>query len=213
MPHADLQRRVAAMRAPWAEWFEGKDFTSDWVSAHAGTWWRELAPFRREGLRVLEIGSYEGRSAVFWLEYLPDSHVTCVDKFGGGGPRGMEREARFDRNVAAYGSRVRKISNRSVTVLRTLRDEDASFDVIYVDGSHRRDDVMVDCLLSWPLLRPGGIMILDDYLYELDKPPADRPRDAIDAFLGWHADELVELSRGYQIVVRRRPDGADDQRK
>jgi predicted O-methyltransferase YrrM len=205
MSHADLQRRVAAMRSPWAVWFEGKEFTTDWTSAHFGSWSQVLAPFQRDGLRLLEIGSFEGRSAIFWLEYFPGSHVTCVDKFFGTTRHNQDIEARFDRNVAAYGERVRKINRCSAEVLPSLRIEDELFDLIYIDGSHRRDDVMADCLLSWPLLRPGGVMIFDDYLHELHKPPAERPKDAIDTFLSWHAEEVDELSRGYQIIVRRRP--------
>jgi predicted O-methyltransferase YrrM len=208
MSHADLQRRVAAMRSPWAAWFEGKDFTTDWTSAHFGAWSQVLSPFRRGGLRVLEIGSFEGRSAIFWLEYLPDSRVTCVDKFFGTTRHNQDIEARFDRNLALYGERVRKISRRSAEVLPLLRSDGEVFDLIYIDGSHWRDDVMVDCLLSWRLLAPGGVMIFDDYQLDLHKEAAERPKDAIDAFLSWHATEIEELARGYQIIIRRRPDAS-----
>lgn len=213
MSHADLQSRVAAMRSPWAAWFEGKEFTTDWASAHFGVWSRVLSPFRREGLRVLEIGSFEGRSAIFWLEYLLESRVTCVDKSLRTKREHQDVEGRFDRNLAPYGERVRKIGRPSAEVLPLLNSEGEFFDLIYIDGSHRRDDVMVDCLLSWRLLPPGGVMIFDDYLHELEKPPALRPKDAIDMFLSWHADELTELSRGYQIILRRKPDDAEPQRK
>lgn len=204
MSHADLQRRVAAMRSPWAGWFDGKDFTTDWTSAHFGVWSQVLAPFRRDGLRVLEIGSFEGRSAIFWLEYFPASHVTCVDKFFGTTRHNQDIEGRFDRNLAPYGERVRKIDRRSAEVLPSLKAEGALFDLIYIDGSHRRDDVMVDCLLSWRLLPPSGVMIFDDYQLDLQKPGTERPKDAIDAFLNWHAAEIEELARGYQIIVRRK---------
>jgi hypothetical protein len=37
------------------------------------------------------------------------------------------------------------------------------FDFIYIDGSHMRVDVLLDAVLAWQLLKPGGFMVLDDY--------------------------------------------------
>ena len=51
-----------------------------------------------------------------------------------------------------------------------------SFDLIYIDGSHRRDDVMVDSLLAWSLLREGGFIIFDDYEHELDRSGCRAPK-------------------------------------
>jgi predicted O-methyltransferase YrrM len=36
------------------------------------------------------------------------------------------------------------------------------FDLIYVDGSHHTDDVIVDAIKSFELLKIGGIIIFDD---------------------------------------------------
>lgn len=47
-------------------------------------------------------------------------------------------------------------------------------------------------------------MIFDDYLYELERDPAERPKDAIDCFLKLHEGEFEELSRGYQVIVRKK---------
>lgn len=46
-----------------------------------------------------------------------------------------------------------------------LRDNmrNERFDFIYVDGSHRSPDVIYDAILSFGLLKKGGIMIFDDY--------------------------------------------------
>ena len=34
---------------------------------------------------MLEIGSYEGRSAIFFLRHFSNSTITCVDTWGRGG--------------------------------------------------------------------------------------------------------------------------------
>jgi predicted O-methyltransferase YrrM len=159
---------------------------------------------REQAAAILEIGSLEGRSAIFWLEYLPRAAVTCVDTFQGTTKFHDDVEGRFDRNTAAYGPRIRKIKSRSDYALVKLSAEQTRFDMIYIDGSHLRDDVMVDCLLAWPMLRSGGLMMLDDYELDLHKRSADHPRAAIDTFLAWHEEEIDELHRGYQVVIRRR---------
>ena len=46
-----------------------------------------------------------------------------------------------------------------------------SFDLVYVDGSHLAADVLQDAVLSFRLLRSGGLLIFDDYLW-IDDPGA-----------------------------------------
>jgi len=55
-------------------------------------------------------------------------------------------------------------------------------DMIYVDGDHIGPGCLTDLVLSWPLLKVRGCLIMDNYerRYELHKPSA---HEAIDAFL------------------------------
>ncbi|HTJ02723.1 MAG TPA: class I SAM-dependent methyltransferase [Methylovirgula sp.] len=194
-------------------WYAGKEFSSDWTSVHFPVWIDVLQHFRERSCDVLEIGSWEGRSAVFFLEFLPLSRLTCIDTFGGGAENHAsptesceipQIERRFDTNLGAYGERVRKLKARSATALDSLVAGGAQYDVVYVDGSHMRDDAMIDSILAWRLLRPGGVMIWDDYAGGHDKRPAERVAPAIDAFLAWHFGEYVDVHRGYQIIIRRK---------
>jgi predicted O-methyltransferase YrrM len=98
---------------------------------------------------------------------------------------------------------MRKISGPSIKALGILREENAVFDFIYVDGSHRRDDVMIDCLGAWRLLREGGVMLMDDYTWMPDSPEAERVAPAVDIFLAWHPEAEVIL-KGEQVAVRKR---------
>ena len=147
---------------------------------------------------VLEIGSKEGRSALFWLEFFARTHLTCVDVFDN------EDAGRFDRNLAAHGPRLRKVVGTSIRALGSLREEKAEFDFIYVDGSHQRDHVMIDCLGAWRLLREGGVMLMDDYTWKPEYPDSMRVAPAVDTFLAWHDDAEVIL-RSHQVAVRKRP--------
>jgi predicted O-methyltransferase YrrM len=63
---------------------------------------------------------------------------------------------------------------------------------------------LLDLACCWRLLKPQGIMILDDYLWELDQPSVDRPQLAIDLFLEMIADRVEILHHDYQIIIRKR---------
>lgn len=188
-------------------WYAGKSFTTDWTSTNFQTWTRFIVPDDVRG--VLEIGSWEGRSAIFFLEFCPRCDMTSIDTFAGGQERaGMEElgevELRFDSNLAPYGGRVEKIRSRSVPALDRLGSERRRFDIVYIDGSHERDDVVLDSFLAWRLLKQDGLLIWDDYRWRRDLPERDRPERAIDVFLELHAGELEILHMAGQVLARRR---------
>lgn len=198
---ARLRARVvelARAQDPYAHIFADKEFRRDYVAARTVAWSALFADIRETTRSVLEIGSKEGRSALFWLEFFANAHLTCIDLFDN------EDAGRFDRNLAAYGPRLRKIVGTSIKALGSLREENAAFDFIYVDGSHQRDDVMIDCLGAWHLLREGGVMLMDDYTWKPENPDAERVAPAVDTFLAWHDDAEVIL-RSHQVAVRKRP--------
>ncbi len=118
------------------------EFSADYVTYVASAWEQHLTPLRgRNGIRMLEIGSFEGRSALWFLENLlthPQSALVCVDKFA------KDYSNVFDRNIAASGlaQKVTKLKGKSEDVLPTLAD--ASFDAIYIDGDHRAEAVWRD---------------------------------------------------------------------
>jgi predicted O-methyltransferase YrrM len=160
----------------------------------------------RAGVKMLEIGSFEGRSAIWFLENIltgADSSLTCVDRFRP--PYGDV----FDRNLAASGrsSQAVKLVGSSNLVLPSLAD--ASFDAVYIDGGHREREVWDDALEAWRLTRPGAVMIFDDYDWEPGLPLEDRPKRAIDRFLLRHAGKYRILHHGYQVILQKLPvDGA-----
>lgn len=196
--------RELSRNAPWQAWFAEKEFSQDWASPWFPIWSKLLAHLRNKEVSVLEVGSFEGRSAIFWLEYLPHSRVTCIDHFSDTKKRsGRDIENRFDKNLSAYVNRIIKIKDKSASALSDLKSLGTKFDVIYIDGPHFRDEVLIDSLLAWPMLHSDGIMIFDDYLHELDRNPLERAKDAIDSFLRLQSGQFSELHRGYQIAIRK----------
>jgi predicted O-methyltransferase YrrM len=190
------------------KWYVGKNFSTDWTSRNFSNWSNLFAGERDNVARILEIGSWEGRSAIFFLEFFRRSIITCVDPFHTGGTSTNaalpEAERRFDFNTASYSGRVTKIVSESVVALHRLTKQTMPFDLIYIDGSHDRDDVLIDSLLVRRLTRVGSVIIWDDY--EGGKPgqaPETRPKAAIELFLSLYAKEFSVVYRGYQLIAQR----------
>lgn len=187
-------------------WFAGKAFTRDWTTSKLDTWHRLLDPHREEIARILEVGSFEGRSALFFLNFFPGADLTCIDLFEQQQPEGSPSlEDRFDANVASFSHRLRKLKGRSATELAKLVDADEAFDLIYIDGDHSRDPVLIDSLLAWQLLKPGGFLIWDDYLWAVpNRGRRHSPKQAIDTFVRLHRKRMSIVHRGYQVIIRRK---------
>ena len=196
-----------------ARWYDGKDFSCDWTTGNIPVWANILHEHRDRAVRVLEIGSWEGRSALFFLNYLPKAHIVCIDPFGGNAEHQLDEffakqvpatEGRFDRNVVApFGGRVEKIKGTSVTIVPQLAIEARQFDIAYIDGSHFAADVYADAALIWPLVAPGGIVIFDDYNWDLMETEQERPKLGVDAFLAGIAGQYRLVHSEYQLVIAK----------
>ncbi len=195
--------------------------THDWFSQHIPIWQEKLTCFAgMPNVQALEIGSFEGRSAVWLLENLltgPGTHLTCIDTFILDDefreiidrmkleiPQNLDIEARFDHNIAAAGAekRVTKLKGSSTEMLRTLPLD--RFDLIYIDGSHTARNVLTDAVLCWDLLKRDGILILDDYRWNVfPEDGLKSPRIAIDAFMRCFDGEYVTILMDYQVMLRK----------
>lgn len=191
-------------------------FSQDWFSINLPVWEHFLARFRHmPDLRVLEIGSWEGRSTCWLIEHIlthPSARITCVDPFEGSVEHQVicteadlqTIEQRFDFNIAKTGApeKVRKVVGASQLVLRSLIPD--SFHLAYIDGSHIASDVLEDAILTWRLVKVGGVIIFDDYGYMF--PPGiaeDPPRIAIDAFLKIFEKKVKVMHQGYQVLLEK----------
>ena len=181
------------------------DFTQDWFSPNAPYW---MAFFARKGLAkeagsILEIGSFEGLSTCFLLEHLPAAHVTCVDTWAGSDEHRdigfADVEKRFDENVRPWKQRVTKFKGTSLDYFSQHLPA-AAFDLVYVDGSHRSEDVLVDAIHGFAATRVGGTMIFDDYLWYHYDRFNDNPAAAINAFLRLFAGRY-RLEMVYNQVI------------
>jgi len=198
-------------------------FSNSWFSDAVKGIWRELL-LQLQPSRVLEIGSFEGASACFVIQQVGAQRALelhCVDTWQGGEEHQPGAAAAADMRLVE--SRFRSNANMAIASVRCpvrlevhrarsdqalpklLCDKGSGyFDMVYVDGSHQAADVLWDALLGFKLLRVGGLMVFDDYLWP-GSPRHDvlmAPKLAIDAFTTVHASKLRIVSAPlYQLYA------------
>lgn len=189
---------------------EGYSFTVDWFSPCIPVWRDQLSGTPAIG-KALEIGSYEGRSAVWLIENVfpagGKGELFCIDTWKGGVEHHdadmLAVEQRFHANTAAARSR-----SRSDVTVHALKGDSSgrlasliaeghgrSFDFVHVDGSHQCPDVLGDAVLSFQLCKVGGLIIFDDYCWSQEPDGKEdllnQPKLAIDSFVNCYRRKLT----------------------
>ena len=151
----------------FVEYIEKKNFSQKWFLNNFEIFHHYLPKNLDTNFSYLEIGSYEGLSALNILFNYKNSKVTTIDLWAESNVNSEslsvdfnEIEKRFDENLEGY--KFNKIKNDSVVALRELLKKRIFFDFIYIDGSHNGEDILSDAIESYKLLNMGGIMIFDD---------------------------------------------------
>ena len=182
---------------------------------------------------ILEIGAFEGRTSCWMLKNLlsEKGSITCIDPFlkldcepfslSSNQNKSQEedgRKQRFLTNTSLLKKSlqtVRLLEGRSYQMLPKLIQEDATFDFIYIDGNHTVEAVILDAVMSFGLLKSGGIMLFDDYLLSpkdnwyyqnQSEDPDNSVKLAVDYFLRMFKKHLecIPLQNSYQIAVLKK---------
>jgi len=123
----------------------------------------------------LEIGVCEGHSMRWVLENLQPSRAIGVDMYvvkkRGERDDVLLHEANAQRNLKEWlTAGVLRLDRRSsweylteLNMHNCIEPDTERFDLVYVDGDHRCLPCATDCFLAWPLVKMGGIMIMDDF--------------------------------------------------
>lgn len=174
--------------------------TVDWTSGHFPNWsaWlKDLVGV--DGATGLEVGTFQGLSAVWFLENILTgcrTRLHCVDNWAG---KGGGREL-WESNLAPYRDRV-SLQECSSELMRF--DPRTLFDFVYVDGNHDARFALGDAVRAWPHLKPGGILIWDDYKWT--NTPVDYwPKEGIDAFLRLWSTQFDLIHIGEQVCIRKK---------
>ena len=195
--------------APPPETPEPYEFTYDWFTSAVPVWTRVLEPYSgRPDTHYLEVGVFEGRSAIWMLNNIlthPTSTLTGIDLF----PGDLRETYLANLELSGVAHKAVTITGRSQVELRGLQPD--SYDIIYIDGGHTGDMVLADAVLSWDLLKVGGLLIFDDYRWKMEEYPAEvRPGVSIQAFITAYRNYLEVVHLDYQAIVRKKKGPALD---
>lgn len=156
---------------------------------------------RERASRTIEIGLGYGVSALFACEGLllngdPLALHAVVDpyqatRFANCGLQSLE-EAGLTPIVEYH-------SEESQIALPRFLSESRSFDLAFVDGNHRFDRVFLDLAYLGRLVRPGGIVFVDDY----QLPAVVRAASFFLTNLGWTLEEISAPDDLHQWAVLR----------
>jgi hypothetical protein len=182
-------------------------YTQDWFSYNIKYIARTIYKYNLENknLNILEIGSYEGLSTVFFLSILRNSQVTCIDPFcdfeENKDKNFNEVYENFLFNTREYSKRVKLFKGISDDYFKNQSNE--LFDIVFVDGSHYAENVFRDAINSFNKLKKGGIIIFDDFLWKYHKDPNQNPIGGIKKFLSKNFFNLKIISISYQIIIMK----------
>jgi predicted O-methyltransferase YrrM len=173
----------------------GYEFSEDWFSHNIPQFECFLSHLKGKPCRLLEIGTYEGRFALWLAENIathPLSSIETIDAY---------EHPRVRHNISDH-NRITFRLGRSIKVMRTLPIN--FYDFAYVDRFHSTANVLEDTVHAFGLLKLGGVLALDDYLWDDPRSDAEStPRSAIDAFLAVYARKFELLHKDNQVWLRK----------
>lgn len=179
-------------------------FTEDWFSNNIPLWKKYLSKLKNKPLKFLEIGTFEGRSAIWLLQNIlthPESELYVVDHWKYKGENNKNVYDTFKKNIEPYKHKVHILKGYSRSMLRNMKHP--QFDFVYIDANRHSQNVLEDAVLSFPLLKPNGIMIMDDYTHNKEHT-IDCPRPGIDAFMNMYANDIKVLYTKWQVILKKR---------
>lgn len=198
-------------------------FTEDWFK------YNDIIKFLKfdsnKELHFLEVGSYEGKSTIWFIENFMNhlnSTVTCIDPWENYSQNEdsyesyssinalhnlSEIQKRFNNNIELSGRKNKVIVKQgySYNILPQLIANKEKYDFIFIDGNHTAPFVLTDAVMSWYLLKKDGMLVFDDYLWKnpfvKSEDPLLSPKIAIDTFLDIFKNNLTIIWRDYRLAL------------
>ena len=160
-------------------------------------------------LKFLQVGSYTGDASKWLLDNIltdTTSTLTDIDTWAGS-DEAVHKQFDWNDVELKYYNKMAKYSNiikQKQSSKDFLENDNNEYDFIYIDGDHTAAGVYSDAVLSWKLLKSGGIIAFDDYTWQHESgDPEKAPGIAIDRFLKEQEGLFVLLEQSNQVWVRK----------
>ncbi|MEH3118606.1 MAG: class I SAM-dependent methyltransferase [Methylorubrum populi] len=178
-------------------WFGKDPFTAfpDGLFQADAQGWNENHPYLREGIDdlrpkiVVEVGVWKGSSSIVMAKRMKDLRidgaVIAVDTWLGAVDH-WAHENWFSSLVVEHGQPMlmrtfmtnvvkSEVSDYivplpldSINAAELLKLRQVQVDMVHIDAGHEYESVISDLKAWWPLVRPGGLLVGDDY-YDNDR--------------------------------------------
>jgi predicted O-methyltransferase YrrM len=151
--------------------------------------------------RAFEIGTYRGATALAIAMNSPDDAVIFTLDL----PPRTKGDGRIDDEIGsayrevAQGRKIKQLYGDSTTF--DFRPYEGSADLVLIDGNHDERFVSIDTANALKMLKPSGVIIWDDYLWDRKYPECAGVTRCLDKLSG----ELdIANIEGTRLAVYRR---------
>ena len=173
---------------------KNKKISSDWFSKNCFFFSYIRRKIKKDFI-YLEIGSFEGNSLLYVLNFLRPKLACAVDTWRGSDEHQKLNmnfiESNFDNNLKDHAAQFMKYKQTSTEFFKNNK---IFFDFIYIDGNHEFEAVLEDSINSWNYLNAGGVIVFDDYFWEYYEDLYRNPGYAINSF-------LKTIEQKYKIIL------------
>ena len=159
-------------------------------------------------INALEVGSYEGRSTIFFMKYFNKINLICVDTWVGTDEQMdikidfKKIENNFDYNIKSYKNNITKYKDTSDNFFKLNINK--NFDFVYIDGYHKYESVLSDAQSAFKLLNKGGFILFDDFDWLHYKNIKLNPIYAINSFIKNHEKNIEIIFASYQLLIKKK---------
>jgi predicted O-methyltransferase YrrM len=163
-------------------------------------------------INALEIGSFEGRSSVFFVNYFENINITCVDTWKKSEEEADKKmqelidfrlvEKNFDNNTKLYRDKIKKYKGTSKEFFTNINPKNLDF--IFIDGSHDYEDVIHDATASFKSLKEGGFILFDDLNWFYYEDIKKNPSYAINKFLETFKNQIEIIFASDQLLIKKK---------
>lgn len=140
-----------------------------WLQKEEAVFLYKLAQKVQDGLKIVEIGSYEGKSTIsLALGARTNVQVIAIDPHTGDISEALAGKVintyeKFLGNISAAGVGHKIKPMKMTSVEAAARYSDGPIGMLFIDGWHSTEAVLED-IDSWlPFMHPDGVVVFDDW--------------------------------------------------
>ena len=176
-----FKRKIKDKKKSHKRFLITKKITQDYFSSHAYNFYEIIKKFKN--FKYLEIGSFEGNSAMFVAKYFKNSKIYCVDNWLGTEEYDNLNFSKLENNFDLNTSEFNNINKFKMLSDDFFKNNKMNFDIIYIDGYHKGFQVLKDFKNSWNVLNDNGVIIFDDFIWKFYDKIEDNPCFVINFYL------------------------------